>query len=81
EPDAIPTGPFDGAATPSHLEIRDDRLVVAFDELDRGTHKFYYIARAVTPGTYQYPAVEAECMYDASVHGRGESGTVEVVKR
>ncbi|GMV92872.1 MAG: membrane protein [Candidatus Hydrogenedentota bacterium] len=81
EPDAIPTGPFDGAATPSHLEIRDDRLVVAFDELERGTHKFYYIARAVTPGTYQYPAVEAECMYDASVHGRGESGTVEVVKR
>jgi hypothetical protein len=81
EPDAIPTGPFEGAATPSYLEIRDDRLVVAFDELDRGTHKFYYIARAVTPGTYQYPAVEAECMYDASVHGRGEATTVEVVKR
>ncbi len=81
EPDAIPTGPFEGAATPTYLEIRDDRLVVAFDELDHGTHKFYYIARAVTPGTYQYPAVEAECMYDASVHGRGETGTVEVVKR
>jgi len=81
EPDAIPTGPFEGAVTPSYLEIRDDRLVVAFDKLDRGTHKFYYIVRAVTPGTYQYPAVEAECMYDASVHGRGEAGTVEVVKR
>jgi hypothetical protein len=81
EPDAIPTGPFEGAATPSYLEIRDDRLVVAFDELKRGTHKFYYIVRAVTPGTYQYPAVEAECMYDASVHGRGQAGTVEVVKR
>jgi uncharacterized protein YfaS (alpha-2-macroglobulin family) len=49
--------------------------------LKRGTHKFYYIVRAVTPGTYQYPAVEAECMYDASVHGRGQAGTVEVVKR
>ncbi|MCC6488370.1 MAG: hypothetical protein IT364_12810 [Candidatus Hydrogenedentes bacterium] len=81
ESDAIPTGPFGDAVTPSFLEIRDDRLVAAFDALERGVHEFFYVVRAVTPGTYQYPAVEAECMYDASVHGRGEAGTVEVVQR
>jgi len=70
---------IDGAATPAYLEIRDDRLVVAFDRLARGTHHFYYLVRAVTPGQFQQPPVHAECMYLPSLHGRSGAGQVEVV--
>ena len=76
--DVMPRARFRGAVAPSHLEIRDDRLVLAFDELRKGTHLFYYVVRAVTPGSYQYPAVEAECMYDARVRGRSTPSVIEV---
>ncbi|HBF35555.1 TPA: hypothetical protein DDW35_13410, partial [Candidatus Sumerlaeota bacterium] len=33
---------------PSYLEMRDDRLIAAFDNLPRGTHTFSYVVRAVT---------------------------------
>lgn len=78
EADAIPSGSLNDGVTPTYLEVRDDRLVAAFDQLGSGTHKFFYLVRAVTPGQYQYPAVTAECMYDASVRGRGEPATVMV---
>ncbi len=78
DPDALPGGSLPGAVTPSYLEIRDDRLVLAFNELRSGTHTFYYVVRAVTPGRYRYPAPQAECMYDPAVGGRGETGSIEV---
>ncbi|MCC6143008.1 MAG: hypothetical protein IT368_04275, partial [Candidatus Hydrogenedentes bacterium] len=62
--------------TPAHLEIRDDRLVVAFDEVPSGVQWFYYAVRAVTPGAFQQPAVTAECMYDPRI--RAASGVREV---
>ena len=77
-PDAVPKGKFAGAITPSHLGIRDDRVILAFDELSKGTHYFYYVVRAVTPGTFQYPPVQAECMYDPSVHGASAFSSIEV---
>jgi len=69
---------LEGAATPAYLEIRDDRLVVAFDALEAGTHHFYYLVRAVTPGSFQYPPVHAECMYDPAVRGASLPGSVEI---
>lgn len=69
---------LDGAATPAYLEIRDDRLVVAFDALEAGAHHFYYLVRAVTPGSFQYPPVHAECMYDPAVRGTSMPGSVEI---
>ncbi|MBM3290585.1 MAG: hypothetical protein FJY92_10575, partial [Candidatus Hydrogenedentes bacterium] len=81
ESDAVPAASFKNAITPTYLEVRDDRLVAAFDALGAGTHQFYYIVRAVTPGHYQYPAVTGECMYDASVRGRGTPGEIDVVGR
>ncbi len=78
DPDAIPEGAFAGAVTPSHLEIRDDRLVLAFKELASGAHNFYYIVRAITPGSFQHPAVEAECMYLPSVHGSSAPSKVVI---
>lgn len=75
---AAPGEAFTGAVAPTHLDLRDDRLVLAFDALDRGEHTFYYVVRAVTPGAYQHPPIEAECMYDASVRGASAPGTITV---
>ncbi|MEW6235087.1 MAG: MG2 domain-containing protein [Candidatus Omnitrophota bacterium] len=81
DPTAIPQASFKGADAPSHLEIRDDRLVLAYDSLDKGNHCFYYIVRAVTPGSYRYPPIEAECMYDSSVRGASASSVIEIEKQ
>jgi len=62
----------------SYLDVRDDRVVVALDTLPKGAHHFYYVARGVTPGTYQHPPASAECMYDAQVRANSGGATVEV---
>ncbi len=57
-----------------HLDQRDDR-VLAFTGAFEGAKSFCYVVRAVTPGAYTWPAIQAECMYDAavrSVNGRGQ---------
>ena len=59
-------------------EMRDDRLIAAFDQLQQGTHTFSYVVRAVTPGTYQYPSATIECMYDGEVKGRTAASSVVV---
>ena len=78
EADAIPGGSFEATVTPSFLDVRDDRLVLAFNALNQGTYNFYYVVRAVTPGQYQYPPIEAECMYDASVRSASAPAAIEV---
>ncbi|HUW60787.1 MAG TPA: MG2 domain-containing protein [Candidatus Bathyarchaeia archaeon] len=75
---SLPGGKFSGAVTPSYLDVRDDRIIAAFDALDPGLHQFYYVVRAVTPGNYDCPAATAECMYDPSVVARTASGSIEV---
>lgn len=77
--DAIPSAAFKDRIAPSYLEVRDDRLVAAFDSIDAGKRNLYYIVRAVTPGHFRYPAVTGEGMYDASVRGRGIPGEIDVV--
>ncbi len=61
-----------------HTEVRDDRLVVFSGPVPRGaTRVFYYRARAVTPGSYVWPAVCAEGMYAPEV--RAASGARRLV--
>lgn len=69
-----------GMATPSYLDIRDDRLIIAFDRVPSADTRYYYAVRAVTPGTYQHPAAFAECMYDPSFRASTEGGTAQVVE-
>lgn len=73
------------AAQPTHLELRDDRLVLVYDQLSGGAgtsaasnHYFYYAVNCVTPGEYRQPAVTAECMYDPAVRAASAASTVEV---
>ncbi|MBX7258341.1 MAG: hypothetical protein K1Y02_18400 [Candidatus Hydrogenedentes bacterium] len=78
EADALEGEAFSGSIVPTYTDVRDDRMVAAFDSLGAGSNKFFYVVRAVTPGTFQQPAVQAECMYDASVRARSVPGTIEV---
>lgn len=78
DPDLLPAGKFAGNITPSYLEVRDDRLILAFDELSGGGHDYYYAVRAVTPGRFARPGIVAECMYDAEVHASGPPQTIEI---
>lgn len=62
----------------NHTEIRDDRVLLFADYLNRGEHTYTYIARATTPGTFTHPPVQAELMYQPEINGRNASGTVRV---
>lgn len=46
-----------------HQEYRDDRYVAAFDLKESGHTDLFYLARAVTPGTYTVPSAYVEDMY------------------
>ena len=46
-----------------HKEYRDDRFVAAIDAGYGNSSYLYYLARAVTPGTYKVPAPLVEDMY------------------
>lgn len=71
-----------GPVQPTHLEIRDERLVLVFDQLSSTPgirkHYFYYVVNAVTPGRFQQPPVAAEAMYDPAVRGVSAPGEVVV---
>jgi uncharacterized protein YfaS (alpha-2-macroglobulin family) len=80
----------------STTEARDDRFFAAFtlgrrnapesmrywyNEENRSEVQLAYIARAVTPGTYAVPAVQAEDMYDPETVARGAPGKLIVLQR
>ncbi|HGW3242062.1 TPA: alpha-2-macroglobulin [Klebsiella pneumoniae] len=46
-----------------HIEFRDDRFVAAFAVNEGQPVTLVYLARAVTPGTYQVPQPQVESMY------------------
>lgn len=46
-----------------HMEFRDDRFVAAVSVSEGQPVTLVYLARAVTPGTYQVPAPQVESMY------------------
>jgi uncharacterized protein YfaS (alpha-2-macroglobulin family) len=72
-PDDAKSGPFGflGKLTSaSAQEARDDRYVAAAQVEGNGEFAFAYVARAVTPGDFLFPGVEARDMYRASVAAR-----------
>ena len=58
-------------------EMRDDRLLVFTGEFNE-PFVLHYTVRAVTPGTYVWPSALAEAMYDPSVRGLSELGSLQV---
>lgn len=56
-----------------HQEYRDDRYVAAFDTGEWESVDMFYLARAVTPGTYTVPPPYVEDMYRPYIQGLGHS--------
>ena len=64
-----------------HTEARTDRFVAAINRQDGGptSYTVAYSMRAVSPGTFAYPAAIVEDMYRPEFNARTAAGTVEVV--
>jgi len=72
-PEDAKDGPFKflGELTQTDAqEMRDDRYVAAMDLPGGSTWSVAYVARAVTPGSFYLPGVEARDMYRPSVLAR-----------
>ncbi len=66
------------ASTPEYFDVRDDRIHF-FTTATNTTKHFYYVVRAVSPGTYIQGSVGADAMYDGSYHSYSGSGTVRIL--
>ena len=65
------------AATPDYFDVRDDRI--NYFCTATGTPKsFYYLARAVSKGTFKLGPVSADAMYNADYHSYNGAGVVRV---
>lgn len=74
--------PFIGNATvPEYMDIRDDRINL-YTSFRGGKRQqvFYYAVRAVTAGSFVYPPVTAEAMYDGRYSSTAGAGTFRVVR-
>ncbi len=71
----------EGTLAPDRVESRDERVLFFRAAPLRGAFRQTYLVRAVTPGRWQVPPVEAELLYAPDVRGRGDvGGTLEVVR-
>ena len=78
----VSRGPFAwiGEITPAQVaEARDDRFVASASL--RGSFRFAYIARAVTPGRFTMPAAQVEDMYRPGVMARTSTGAINIAPR
>jgi alpha-2-macroglobulin len=68
-------------AQPEYLDLRDDRVNI-YTSFRRGPRQqiFFYAVRAVSPGTFQYPPVVAEAMYDGYYYSASGGGTLRVAR-
>jgi alpha-2-macroglobulin len=66
---------------PEYMDIRDDRMLL-YTSFRGGKRQqqFYYAVRAVTPGTFVLPPVNAEAMYDANYSSTSGQGRIRVVR-
>jgi uncharacterized protein YfaS (alpha-2-macroglobulin family) len=61
-----------------HQDLRDDRILV-FTNLDgNGWKTRYSVLRAVTPGRFALPPVQAEAMYHPGLRGGGALEAITV---
>lgn len=67
------------AFTPTHIDVRDDRIHLF---VDAGSNKqvYYYAVRAVSMGEYQMGPASADAMYNGEYHSYNGGGKVIVTK-
>ena len=64
--------------SPTHVELRDEKVVLFATSLAPGTYEFTYQLRAATPGQFLVMPVTAHEMYFPEVRGNGAGGTFNV---
>lgn len=62
----------------SHIELRDEKVVLSADYLSAGTYVYTYLVRASTSGTFQVIPPTAQEFYFPDVGGRGAGSVFEV---
>jgi alpha-2-macroglobulin len=67
------------AATPTALDVRDDRIHF-FVDANSNKQTYYYAVRAVSPGNYKMGPVSADAMYNGEYHSYNGGGVVRVVQ-
>jgi uncharacterized protein YfaS (alpha-2-macroglobulin family) len=67
----------ESASTPDYLDVRDDRINL-FTTASTTPKTFYYLARAVSKGTFKLGPVSADAMYNAEYHSYNGAGVVRV---
>lgn len=65
---------------PDYVDFRDDRVNI-FTSADRSKKTFYYMVRAVSPGTFKVGPIQADAMYNGAFHSYHGAGTVQVTER
>jgi uncharacterized protein YfaS (alpha-2-macroglobulin family) len=65
------------ASSPDYLDVRDDRINL-FTTASATPKTFYYLARAVSKGTFKLGPVSADAMYNAEYHSYNGAGVVRV---
>ncbi len=69
----------DSTWTPDYLDLRDDRVQV-YGALSRGSEaEVVYAVRAVTAGSFTWPDVGAESMYDPKTWSRARPESIKIV--
>lgn len=61
-----------------YQDIRDDRIITFLNLPGKNWVNLYALLRAVTPGTFITPPVQAEAMYDPSLLAAGELSTTVI---
>ena len=71
----LATSPPEAAASagpslaPSSVQMADDAVTYVYETLPKGTYRFRFRSRAVTPGSFTQPPGEAEMLYRQSTRG------------
>lgn len=64
---------------PDYIDVRDDRINF-FTTVNAKTKNFYYMVRAVSPGTFKLGPVQADAMYNGMYHSYYGSGKVTITE-
>jgi uncharacterized protein YfaS (alpha-2-macroglobulin family) len=61
-----------------YQQIHADRVVAFANYLDAGVYTMHYLARTVTPGSYEWPGTQAFLEYAPDEFGRSASSSLTV---
>ncbi|HEX4797289.1 MAG TPA: MG2 domain-containing protein [Humisphaera sp.] len=77
--DETPHDPNNLDFRPARIDMRDDRLILVGDIHEAGRAVYTYTARAVAPGRFVVPPIQAQCMYDLAISSVSGGGMMNVI--